>query len=260
MLNVRRSTRLFLAATMLFGVCLATLDDASAQNRRRNPAYQVIEDDASLPRVLLLGDSISIGYTVSVRELLKGKANVHRAMENCGPTTRGLERLERWLGDKKWNLIHFNFGLHDLKYINEKGGLVDPSKGRKQVPPAAYAKNLREIVARLKKTGATLIWRTTTPVPEGSNGRIPGDAVKYNAIALEIMKESSGGHEIFIDDLYRFSHPRLAEIQRKANVHFTPEGSKRLAGQVARAIEENLPVRSLTADGFRPLSGGTFES
>ncbi len=194
MLNVRRSTRFFLAATMLCGVCLATLDDASAQNRRRNPAYQVIEDDASLPRVLLLGDSISIGYTVSVRELLKGKANVHRAMENCGPTTRGLEKLEVWLGEKKWDLIHFNFGLHDLKHMNEKGGLADPSKGRQQVPPAEYAKNLREIVARLKKTGATLIWRTTTPVPEGSNGRIPGDAVKYNAIALEIMKESAGGH------------------------------------------------------------------
>ncbi len=188
----RRSTRLSLAATMFLGACLTNLDDASAQNRRsRNPAFQVIEDDPSLPRVLLLGDSISIGYTVSVRELLKGKANVHRAMENCGPTTRGLEKIERWLGEKKWDLIHFNFGLHDLKYMNEKGGLVDPSKGRQQVPPAAYAKNLRGIVARLKETGATLIWRTTTPVPEGAGGRIRGDAVTYNAIALEIMKESS---------------------------------------------------------------------
>lgn len=255
MLDVR-STRLLLIATLLFGACLATLDDASAQNRRRNPAFQVIEDDPSLPRVLLLGDSISIGYTAGVRELLKGKANVHRAMENCGPTTRGLEKLGAWLGEKKWDLIHFNFGLHDLKYMNEKGGLADPSVGRQQVPPAEYEKNLREIVARLKTTGATLIWRATTPVPEGSSGRIQGDAVKYNAIALEIMKESAGGHEIFIDDLYRFSYPRLAEIQRKANVHYTPEGSRRLAEQVARVIEENLPVRSLAADGFRPLFDG----
>lgn len=251
--------RLFLMVMMSAGAtCLASLDDAAAQERRRprNPALQVIADDPGLPRVLLLGDSISMGYTVPVRELLEGKANVHRALENCGPTTRGLENLEKWLGDKKWDLIHFNFGLHDLKYMNDRGALVDPSVGRQQVPPAEYEKNLRELVERLKRTGATLLWCTTTPVPEGSSGRIPGDAAKYNEIALKVMKESSGGHQIFIDDLYRFARPRLAEIQRKANVHFTPDGSRRLAEQVAMAISENLPVRSLTADGFRPLFDG----
>jgi len=86
-----------------------------------NPAMRPIEDIPALPRVLLIGDSISIGYTVPVRELLKGAANVHRIPENGGPTTRGLERLDAWLGTNHWDVIHFNWGLHDLKV--ESNGL-----------------------------------------------------------------------------------------------------------------------------------------
>jgi hypothetical protein len=68
---------------------------------------------AGLPRVLLIGDSISMGYTLDVRELLKGKANVHRIPTNGGPTTNGLKNIKAWLGDSKWDVIHFNWGLHD---------------------------------------------------------------------------------------------------------------------------------------------------
>ena len=47
-----------------------------------NPALLPIEDVAGLPRVLLLGDSVSIGYTLPARKLLEGKANVHRPADN----------------------------------------------------------------------------------------------------------------------------------------------------------------------------------
>jgi len=76
-------------------------------------ALAPIEDVAGLPRVLLIGDSISIGYTVPTRALLKGKANVHRPPTNCSSTGYGLTMLDAWLGAKKWDVIHFNFGLHD---------------------------------------------------------------------------------------------------------------------------------------------------
>jgi hypothetical protein len=72
--------------------------------------------DKSLPNVLILGDSISIGYTRQVREGLKGKANVIRPNANCGDTRHGLAQIETWLGDGKWQVIHFNWGLHDLCY------------------------------------------------------------------------------------------------------------------------------------------------
>ncbi|MDG1895949.1 MAG: hypothetical protein P8J37_13670 [Fuerstiella sp.] len=151
----------------------ATAQDAkkkTAPARKPNPAMAKVEDVAGLPRVLLIGDSISIGYTVPVRELLKGKANVHRPLTNCGPTTKGVTEIKKWLGDGKWNVIHFNFGLHDLKYMGPKGqNLADPNAdgSHQQVPPVEYEANLRKLVAVLKNTDAKLIWRSTTPVPAG---------------------------------------------------------------------------------------------
>src|SRR6186713_3361025 len=65
--------------------------------RKADPAMQKVDDVPGLSRVLLIGDSISLGYTVAVRELLKDKANVHRPLTNCGPTTKGLEALDQWL-------------------------------------------------------------------------------------------------------------------------------------------------------------------
>ena len=84
-----------------------------AAKRKPDPALQQIEDDPKLPRVLLVGDSISMGYTLPVRALLTGKANVHRPPTNCSSTASGLKNLDAWLGPGKWDVIHFNFGLHD---------------------------------------------------------------------------------------------------------------------------------------------------
>jgi hypothetical protein len=212
---------------------------AAAAPTAGNPAFATIEDTPGLPRVMLIGDSISIGYTLPVRELLRGEANVHRPATNCGPTTKALAELDNWLGTGKWDVIHFNFGLHDLKYIGpDSDGLADPSSdtSRQQVPPEEYRANLKKIVARLKQTGAKLIWRSTTPVPRGSAGRVEGDAAKYNEIAEAIMKAEG----IAIDDQYAYAIGRLEEIQRPANVHFTQEGSRQLAEQTVAAIRQAL--------------------
>ena len=195
----------------------------------KNPAMAPITDRPGLPRVLLIGDSISIGYTVAVRELLEGKANVHRIPENGGPTTRGLTNLAQWLGSGKWDVIHFNWGLHDLKFM---------PAGQPQVSLADYEKNLRAMVTQLKKTKAKLIWCATTPVPDGKLNppRTDRDVRAYNAVAKKIMDEN----KIAINDLYAYTRPKLAEVQRPANVHFTDEGSRFLAKKVAASIEEAL--------------------
>jgi acyl-CoA thioesterase-1 len=200
----------------------------SAQARNKpNPALQPIEDRPGLPRVLLIGDSISIGYTLPVREVLAEKANVHRIPTNGGPTIRGLEQIDAWLGDSEWDVIHFNWGLHDLRRDD----------GNHQVSLDEYEKNMETLVTRLEKTGAKLIWASTTPVPAGSAKRTPGDEVQFNQAAARVMKK----HGIATDDLYTFALPKLEKIQIKANVHFTPSGSKVLAGEVARRIEPALP-------------------
>jgi lysophospholipase L1-like esterase len=235
---VRRRSLLAFAFLTSISLCLGTGAGAQAQTQEKpkakqspDPSLAPIQDQPGLPRVLLIGDSISMGYTIPVREALAGKANVHRPAENCGPTRRGVERLDAWLGQGHWDVIHFNFGLHDI-WIDD---------GRNQVSLEPYEQNLRTMVARLKKTGAILIWCSTTPVPENTSPpRNAQDVIAYNAAARKIMD----GNGIAIDDLYTFALPRLGEIQRPANVHFTPPGSKVLAEQVAGSIRDALGRRS----------------
>jgi hypothetical protein len=223
---------LLLAEIILPGFAQSNLapPKISVSATAEDSAFEPVADDPKLPRVLLIGDSISIGYTVAVRSLLNGKANVHRPPENGGPTTNGLAKLSSWLGPGKWDVVHFNWGLHDLKIM---------TNGQRQVPPKVYEKNLRELVGQLRTTGATLIWASTTPVPDGklSPLRHSADALLYNAIADRIMKDN----RIAIDDLYRLAMPQLAKIQKPANVHFTTEGYETLARQVAASIESALP-------------------
>jgi acyl-CoA thioesterase-1 len=225
---------------VISGVIVA--QDAKPQAKKKgaeNPAYAAVQDVAGLPRVLVIGDSISIGYQVPLRDALTGKANVHRPATNCGPTSRGVEQIDQWLGDGKWDVIHFNFGLHDVRHFDDQDKATSADQGRRQVSDADYEKNLELLVVRMKKTGAKLIFATTTPVPTGSAGRIQGDERKYNEIALRVMQK----HGVAIDDLYSFALPRLAEMQLPANVHFKPEGSKQLADQVAASIAKALDTK-----------------
>lgn len=204
---------------------------------RTQPGFAFVEENPKLPRVLLIGDSISIGYTPVVREQLKGKANVLRIPANGGPTSTGVTKLDEWLGKGKWDVIHFNWGLHDIKRMND--GKLDGS-GEWQVSAEQYEKNLEQLVRRLKATGASLIWATTTPVPDGAGGRTRGDEVKVNDIAAKVMTK----HRVPVDDLYARVAPRLAEFQTPKNVHFTEEGYAFLGEQAATEIETALRARS----------------
>ena len=233
-----KSSVLLVAAIVFVSANFELTAQAKKPKRKPNPVFAPIKDDPKLPRVLLIGDSISIGYTLPTREFLKGKANLHRIPTNGGPTTRGLASIDAWLGKSKWDVIHFNWGLHDLKYMGPKGENLFPKEkgGKPQVPLAAYEKNLEKLVVRLKKTGAKLIWRNTTPIPPGSKGRYVGDSVKYNEAAARVMKR----HGIPTHDLFTISKKRMKELMLPANVHYKKEGSRVLGKDVARAIVEAL--------------------
>jgi len=207
---------------------------------RVNPVFVPIEDDPSLPRVLLVGDSISIGYTLPVRKLLAGKVNVHRIPTNARHTGIGLENINKWLGDGNWDVIHFNWGLHDLCYRSTDAktpGQKDKVNGRLDLTFEEYQQNLRKLVRILKATDAELIWAGTTPVPEGEPGRFKGDEIKYNKAAEKIMKENG----VMINELYAHVLPKLSQLQLpNGNVHFTAEGYNYLAKQVAVSILKAL--------------------
>ncbi len=149
-----------------------------------------------------------------------------------------MTEIDKWLGKSKWDVIHFNWGLHDLKYITN-----DPSKRADPKDPAAhwqvsledYEKNLTALVGKMQATGAKLIWCNTTHVPAGSDGRVEGDEEKLNAVAAKVMKAAG----VPINDLRSHALAK-PDAQLPANVHYSPEGSRYLAEKVSAVIAEAL--------------------
>ncbi len=159
---------------------------------------------ADKPKVLIIGDSISIGYFPFVKEALKDKADVTHNAGNAQATEKGLTELYKWLSSGHWDIIQFNWGLWDIAYRSPESkvqGNRDKQNGTITTSPEQYRKNLEALVARLKKTGAKLIFVTTTYVPKEEAGRFTGDEIKYNTIALEVMKQNN----IKVNDLYKTS-------------------------------------------------------
>jgi hypothetical protein len=212
-------------------ISLLHAEKAEAPKKRAPSAVLApVADKPGLPRVLIIGDSISIGYTLPVRQKLDGKANVHRIPQNGGPTKNGIANIEKWLGTGTWDVIHFNWGIHDLKFMPD---------GKRQVEAADYEANLRTLVARMKKTGAKLIWATTTPIPQGDlvPARKFGEVADYNQIATRVMTENG----VTIDDLNAWITPKLAEMQKPKDVHYLDAGYEYLAQKVAQEIQQALP-------------------
>lgn len=236
-------------ALALFALVARAADDAPftpAADVRGSWEFTV---DPRLPNVLLIGDSISIGYTRAVRAKLQGQANVFRPMhgkspDNFGDTRVGLRKLDAALAaEKKWDVIHFNWGLWDLCYRNPQAktqGNRDKKGGTLSVSPAEYERNLEQLVAKLEATGAKLIWADTTVVPENEVGRFVGDDEKYNAVAARVM----GKHGIPTDDLFSLTKGFAGKYSlQPGDVHYTPEGYDRIAAHVAAAIEQALTRR-----------------
>lgn len=188
----------------------------------KSNAWDFVEDDPALPRVLLIGDSVSRAYTQTVRRELAGKANVHRAPANCGPTATGLKKIGIWLGDRDWDVIHFNFGIHD-----------------RNTPIADYTERLEQLVERMTQTGAVLTWASSTPIPDVPGRYSAASMIERNAAAAEVMAK----HNIQIDDLFTAITPRLSELQNAEDVHFSGPGNEFLGKQVAQFLETRLPRR-----------------
>lgn len=215
--------RVLFASLLLLGAALCPLSAAHAEQ-------------ADVPQVLLIGDSISIGYTPHVKQMLKGAADVTHHAGNAQHTGTGLRRLDQWLGETKWDVIHFNWGLWDLCYRHPESkvqGNRDKVDGVLTTSLDQYQKNLHTLVTRLEATGAKLIWASTTVVPEGEAGRKVGDDKRYNDVAGEVMKK----HGIATNDLHSLTRSFSPDLfTGPGNVHYTKAGYKRIARQVAEHV------------------------
>jgi dienelactone hydrolase/lysophospholipase L1-like esterase len=197
-------------------------------------------DAADLPTVVLLGDSIRLGYAPLVARRLEGKARVVSPEANGGDSRNALAHAAQWVAREKPDLVHFNAGLHDLK--------VDRATGRHQIPIAEYEANLRAMVERLRgRARASLLFATTTPIDAERHARrgvafdrSPADVRRYNDAATRVMRDVG----VTVDDLHWIVEKEgAARILGPDGTHFTPDGYARLAEAVADCVLRELKVR-----------------
>ncbi len=192
------------------------------------------------PLVMIIGDSISMGYTPHVKETLADKVRVERHEGNGGDSHNVLSHFDtKWLPAMKDtpDLIHINCGLHDLRLWTDRNEY--------QVPIEDYRRNIRQLAEALAATGAKIIWATTTPVLDDAPGmnqqclRVNKNVDAYNAIALDTMTAAG----FAIDDLNALVKELGPEkLITQDGVHFTDDGYAQLGAEVARVIAETLAV------------------
>lgn len=198
-----------------------------------------------LPRVVLIGDSIRLGYAPIVAKKLEGRAQVISVEQNGGDSRRVRANLEQWALAARPAIVHFNAGLHDLKLLK--------ATNQHQVPLDQYRENLRDIVSQLQgKTSARIIFAATTPIIDVRHAarkadfdRLEADVRRYNGAATEVMRTAG----IPINDLHWVVDRGGAErLLLRDGTHYTAEGYELLASAVADSI-----LRQLTVLNYRPL-------
>lgn len=219
-------------------VCLVTLCLAAMSAGRSSSAA-----DPELPVVVLMGDSIRMGYAPLVAEKLKGKATIVSPKPNGGDSANVLKLLDKEVIAHQPVVVHFNCGIHDTKKFREGGQF--------QVPPDKYEANLRTIVERLRKeTKAKVLFATTTPIIDdrAAAGRtkaayelLDASIRQYNEIATKVMAEL----DVPVDDLRGAlgDGDSQAKLVGGDGVHFEAKGKEVLAAAVAEFVLKHLPAQ-----------------
>ena len=183
-----------------------------------------------MKNILLLGDSIRMGYDSIVREILQDEAQVTWHTENARYAPYTMRALTGWKNEdirpETIDLIHWNNGLWDILHH----GFDEET----QTSPEEYRRDLKGIIRRLRRffPNAKICFANTTFVIEESYGkefyRRNSDIEHFNRIAAEVMEVEG----IPIDDLYSVSRDMPREYHTPDGTHFTPEGYRVLAEAV----------------------------
>lgn len=194
-----------------------------------------------LPEVVLIGDSIRMGYQRVVERELAGIARIWHPGENCGTSANILENLDEWVILRGPSLVHLNCGLHDLK--------IERPATQQQVPLPQYRSNLAQILWRIIScTPSIVVWASTTPVNEEWHqarkgfgfDRYEADVEKYNQAGIEIARRCGA----VINDLYQFVVRQGCDAMLCPDgVHYKQSGYRRLGKAVASVIREQLALK-----------------
>ena len=179
-------------------------------------AYHLTDGRKSLPRVLLVGDSICRAYEGHVRRILEGKMNVtYWVSSYCVTSPNYLRLLEVCLDEAEYAVVHFNNGLHSL-----------------QTPDEAYAKGFRaalELVRR-KQPKAKIVWCSSTPLKDTQRTE---KVKKLNKAAAGVVAEMGG---IATNDLFGLLDPLDRSQNWTDAYHHKRETCKKEAEQVAAVV------------------------
>ena len=190
----------------------------------RSYAYGLTDETKNLPRVLLVGDSICNGYQGRVREALSGKVNVSYWVSSyCVTSPNYLKFLDIYLREAKYDVVHFNNGLHSL------GTSTD-----------AYAKGLEAAFSliREKQPDAKLVWCSSTPL---TNDVKTVKCRELNAAAASVVAKLGG---IATDDLFSLLDPLDRTANWSDEYHHREavqkKESERVSAAVLSALEETV--------------------
>lgn len=204
---------------------VASFKDKKGATRSDIAAYDnaLIEEDPGLPRIYIIGDSISIGYTPYLRENFKDIANVLRVPMNCSSSQIGKENIDEWIDIGQVDLYLVNFGIHDI--------LRD-----RRVRRENYLNNILGIMRMLAYKGR-VAWVTSTPFTGDSklHPLANEEAHKdYCKASKELMKASN----IPVCDLDELDFTK--EDYQKDGLHFDPSGLKKIADQITLVAKKCL--------------------
>lgn len=191
-----------------------------------------------MKNILLIGDSIRMGYDKAIKKTLDGKANVYFP-EDCGRFAayllRYLNEYKDLIQDGKADIIHWNAGLWDcLRLFGEEP----------QTPKDIYAYYIDRVCIRIKKLfpDATVIFATSTRVLSEkmtkSCKRYNEDIEEYNRIAVEIVKK----HGFAVNDLYAVSATLPESAHSDPTHYYTPAGTEAFTNQVLTALLPYLDI------------------
>ena len=195
-----------------------------------------------MKNLLLIGDSIRMGYDKSVKKSLEGRANVIFPKENCRFASYVLRYLHEYFDGVKGediDVIHWNAGLWDCLRLFEE----DP-----HTPIDVYAYYIERICVRIKKLcpRARVIFATSTAVLSEKMSknfkRYNEEIEKYNAAAVSIVTK----YGFAVNDLYAVS-VSLPEAAHSDPVHYytrvgTEAFTKKVLCSVAPALNVNEPI------------------
>ncbi len=204
-----------------------------------------------MKKIVLIGDSIRMGYDKYVKEALAGSAEVYYPTENCRFAEYVLRYAHEWKTSGEWgddvDLVHWNAGLWDVLELFEDEPLTSPDYYGEAI--ARIDKRLRWLFPKAK-----IVFATSTPVDEsrcGVNFRRRNAVIEqYNGIAVRALS----GTDTVINDLYALM-ANAPLTYHSDFVHFyTPEGTERIGGRVLAVICNQLGIRpsEVRLDNFEP--------